>query len=56
MIDKLARDEDVSLIVIGAQGRNATADVLLGSVSDQVVCRHVRPVLVARSRVEAIGA
>ncbi len=55
-IDQIARDEDVSLIVLGARGRNAAADVLLGSVSDQVVCRHVRPVLVARSRSAAIGA
>ncbi len=46
-IDRVAVEQDVSLIVIGAQGRS---DVLLGSASDEFVCRHVRPVLVARSR------
>jgi nucleotide-binding universal stress UspA family protein len=49
LIDQVAREEDVSLIVIGARGRNAAADVLLGSISDEVVCRHVCPVLVART-------
>lgn len=47
-VDRIAREHDVSLIVIGSKGRSAAKDVLLGSVSDAVVCRHVRPVLVVR--------
>jgi nucleotide-binding universal stress UspA family protein len=49
-IDRAAREEDVSLIVIGSKGRTALADALLGSVSDAVICRHPRPVLVVRAR------
>lgn len=45
-IDQVTEEEDVSLIVIGSTGRSAVADVMLGSVSDAVVCRHARPVLV----------
>ncbi len=45
-IDRVTEEEDVSLIVIGSTGRSAAADVVLGSVSDAVVCRHARPVLV----------
>ena len=48
-IDRVAREEDVSLIVMGSKGRSALADALLGSVSDAIVCRHVRPVLVVRA-------
>lgn len=48
-IDRVARDEDVSLIVMGSHGRSALADVLLGSVADAVICRHPRPVLVSRA-------
>ncbi len=47
-IDRVTEEQDVSLIVIGATGRSAAADVMLGSVSDAVVCRHARPVLVVR--------
>ena len=47
-IDRIAREHDVSLIVIGSHGRSATEDVLLGSVSDAVICRHTKPVLVVR--------
>lgn len=47
-IDRVAREQDVSLIVIGSHGRSATEDVLLGSVSDAVICRHAKPVLVVR--------
>lgn len=47
-IGRVAGEQDVSLIVIGSHGRSAAEDVLVGSVSDAVICRHVRPVLVAR--------
>jgi nucleotide-binding universal stress UspA family protein len=47
-IDRIAREQDVSLIVIGSHGRSAAEDVLLGSVSDAVICQHTRPVLVVR--------
>jgi nucleotide-binding universal stress UspA family protein len=47
-IDRVTEEHDVSLIVIGSTGRSAIADALLGSVSDAVVCRHTRPVLVIR--------
>jgi nucleotide-binding universal stress UspA family protein len=47
-IEKVAKEEDVSLIVIGSKGRSALADVMLGSVSDAVIRRHPRPVLVVR--------
>ncbi len=47
-IERVARERDVSLIVIGSRGRSAAEDVLLGSVSDAVICRHTKPVLVVR--------
>ncbi len=47
-IERVAREQDVSLIVIGSRGRSAAEDVLLGSVSDAVICRHTKPVLVVR--------
>lgn len=48
VIERIAREQDVSLIVIGSRGRSAAEDVLLGSVSDPVICRHTKPVLVVR--------
>ena len=47
-IERVGREQDVSLIVIGSRGRSAAEDVLLGSVSDAVICRHTKPVLVVR--------
>ena len=47
-IGRVAGEQDVSLIVIGSHGLSAAEDVLIGSVSDAVICRHVRPVLVVR--------
>ena len=52
----MAREEDVSLIVMGSKGRSALADTLLGSVSDAIVCRHVRPVLVVRAEETSVSA
>jgi nucleotide-binding universal stress UspA family protein len=47
-IDRVARERDASLIVIGSQGRSAAEDVLLESVSGAVICRQIRPTLVVR--------
>lgn len=54
-IDRIAREQDVSLIVIGSHGRSAAEDVLLGSVSDAVICQHTRPVLVVRPGMPKVG-
>ncbi len=48
VIERVAREQDISLIVIGSRGRSAAEDALLGSVSDAVICRHTKPVLVVR--------
>ncbi len=47
---QVARDEDVSLIVIGSRGKGAVREVLLGSVSEAVVRRAPMPVLVVKPR------
>ena len=54
-IDRIAREQDVSVIVIGSHGRSAAEDVLLGSVSDAVICQHTRPVLVVRPGMPKVG-
>ncbi|MGB9838145.1 universal stress protein [Methanothermobacter sp.] len=47
---KVADEEDVDLIVVGASGKHALERFLLGSVSEKVV-RHARvPVLVVHSQ------
>lgn len=48
VIERVASEQDISLIVIGSRGRSAAEDALLGSVSDAVICRHAKPVLVVR--------
>lgn len=55
VIDRVTCELDVSLIILGAQEKKL-ADVLLGSISDEVLCQQVRPVLVARSRSENAAA
>ncbi len=45
-IERVTEEQGISLIVTGATGRSAAADVMLGSVADAVVCRQARPVLV----------
>jgi nucleotide-binding universal stress UspA family protein len=55
-IERIAREQDVSLIVMGSRGRSATEDVLLGSVSDAVICRHTKPVLLVRPIRAAVPA
>jgi len=45
---KAAREEDVSLIVIGSHGKSNVEEMLLGSVSEKVIRKAVRPVLVVK--------
>jgi nucleotide-binding universal stress UspA family protein len=41
-------EEDVSLIVIGSHGKSNVAEMLLGSVSEQVIRKAKKPVLVVK--------
>ncbi len=41
-------EEDVSLIVIGSHGKSNVAEMLLGSVSEKVIRKAKRPVLVVK--------
>jgi nucleotide-binding universal stress UspA family protein len=41
-------DEDVSLIIIGSHGKSNVAEILLGSVSEKVIRKAKRPVLVLK--------
>ena len=50
-IVRVAEEEDVSLIVVGAYGRTFLRDVLLGSVAERVLHLARRPVLVERPTV-----
>jgi len=45
---KAAQKEDVSLIVIGSHGKSNIEEMLLGSVSEKVIRKAVRPVLVIK--------
>ena len=47
-IIRLARDEDVDLIIIGTHGRGAVAHMLLGSVAEKIVRKAPCPVLTVR--------
>lgn len=47
---ELAREERVSVIVIGSHGKGLVREALLGSVSDAVVRRAQVPVLVVKPR------
>jgi nucleotide-binding universal stress UspA family protein len=49
-IIELARHRDVDMIILGSRGRGAVAGTLLGSVSEAVVHKADRPVLVVRPR------
>lgn len=50
-IVRVAEEEDVALIVVGAYGRSLLRDVLLGSVAERVLHLARRPVLIERPRV-----
>jgi nucleotide-binding universal stress UspA family protein len=45
---RAAKEEDVSLIVIGSHGRSNVEEMLLGSVSEAVIRKAVQPVLVVK--------
>lgn len=47
-IVRLAKTEDVDLIIVGTHGRGAIAHVLLGSVAEKVVRKAPCPVLTVR--------
>lgn len=45
---RIEKEEDVSLIVIGSHGTSNVKEMLLGSVSEKVVRKAVKPVLVVK--------
>jgi nucleotide-binding universal stress UspA family protein len=46
VIDKVANDTDADMVVVGRRGRGGVAELLLGSVSHELVLHCKRPVLV----------
>ncbi len=50
-IVRVAQEENVDLITIGAQGETAAQELLLGSVANEVVRRATVPVLIQKFRV-----
>ena len=44
-INKIAKEEDVSVIVLSTKGKSAVEETLIGSVSEKIARRHIRPVL-----------
>jgi nucleotide-binding universal stress UspA family protein len=53
-IVQLGRAREVDLIVVGSRGRGSIAGALLGSVSEGIVHRADRPVLVVKPRSKAV--
>jgi nucleotide-binding universal stress UspA family protein len=49
-IVELARSRGADLIIVGSRGRGAVAGALLGSVSESIVHKADRPVLVVKPR------
>ena len=52
---RLAEGHQADLLVMGTRGRSASAAVLLGSESEQVLTETTRPLLVTKYRGERIG-
>lgn len=50
IVEAVARDPAIDLVVMGTHGRTGLRHVLLGSVAEQVVRRAACPVLVVRTR------
>ena len=49
---RVGKEEDVSLIVIGSHGTSNVKEMLLGSVSEKVVRKAAKPVLVVKRQYE----
>ena len=45
---KAEKEEDISVVVIGSHGKSCVTEMLLGSVSEKVVRKSSKPVLVVR--------
>lgn len=45
---RVEEEEDVSLVILGSHGKSAIERMLLGSVSEKVVRKSKRPVLIVR--------
>jgi len=56
VILSIARSRDVDLIVVGSRGLGAVTSLVLGSVSNTILHRADRPVLVAKAPVYATAA
>ena len=50
VISQLADAEEADMVVVGRRGRGGVAELLLGSVSHELVLHSTRPVLVISSR------
>lgn len=44
-INKIADEEDVSIIVLSIKGKSAIEEAFIGSVSEEIARQHIRPVL-----------
>jgi nucleotide-binding universal stress UspA family protein len=45
-INRIADEENVSMIIMGSHGRSVVKDALVGSVAESVALRHVRPMMI----------
>jgi nucleotide-binding universal stress UspA family protein len=45
---RVEKEEDISVIVIGSHGKSSVQEMLLGSVSEKVIRKSSKPVLVIR--------
>jgi len=53
-INRIASEEDYSLIVVGSRGHSLTSEVFLGGVAEDVIHHARRPVLVVRIEVKTV--
>lgn len=45
-INRIAEEENISMIMMGSHGRSRIKDSLVGSVAESVALRHVRPLMI----------